>query len=99
MEFEIVAFVIKGSVPLTVPRSTGVDPNRSVALSRVFYLKRSGIHLTKTILKIWIIDCKYVIDVSICEVRLRCLLFLSSPEQRLYELMALVIGFGFFLFP
>ena len=43
-----------------------------IVRSRVFYLNLSGIHLSKIILLIWIIDWQYVIDVSICEVELRC---------------------------
>ena len=67
-EVEIVTFVIKGSALLTVPldRQEKIKVgSRGVALSRIFHLKLSGIHLTKKILKIWIIDWQYVIDVSI----------------------------------
>ena len=38
--------------------------SRCVALLRLYYLKLNGIHLTKIIMKIWIIDWQYVIDVS-----------------------------------
>ena len=56
---KIGTFVIKESVQLTVPldRQEKIQVgNRGVALSRVFYLKLSGLHLTKIIRKIWIID-------------------------------------------
>ena len=59
MEVEIVTFVVKGNVQLTVPpdwQKYVQVGNRCVALSRVFYLKLSGIHLTKIFLKISIID-------------------------------------------
>ena len=46
--------------------------SRSVALRRVFDLKLRGIHLTKIILKVWVINGQNVVDVSICEVELRC---------------------------
>ena len=75
MEVEIVTFVIKGSAQLTVPPDRQEEiqvGSRGVALNRVFYLKLSGRHLAKIILKIWIIDWHYVIDVSMCEVELRC---------------------------
>ena len=75
MEVEIVAFVIKRSAQLTVPpdRQELIQVgSRGVALILVFYIKLSGIHLTKIIMKIWIIDRQYVINVSICEVELRC---------------------------
>ena len=75
MEVEIVAFVIKRSAQLTVPpdRQELIQVgSRGVALILVFYIKLSGIHLAKIIMKIWIIDQEYVINVSICEVELRC---------------------------
>ena len=59
MEGEIVTFVRKGSAQLTVPpeRQEKIQVgSRGIALSCVFYLKLSGIHLTKIILKIWTID-------------------------------------------
>ena len=59
MEVEIVTFVIKGSVKLTVPpdRQEQIQVgSRGVALSSVFYIELSGIRLTKIILKILIID-------------------------------------------
>ena len=74
MEVEIVTFVVKGSVPLAVPpdRQELIQKgSRSVALRRVFDLKLNGIHPTRIILKIWVIDLQYVIDVSVCEVELR----------------------------
>ena len=57
MEFEIVMFVVKGSALLTLPidRSRS-KPEADVLLSVVTFLKLSGIHLTKIILKIWIIN-------------------------------------------
>ena len=88
MEVEIVTFVVEGSLQLTVTldRQELIQVgSRGVALCRVFELKLSGIHLTQIILKIWVIDWQYVIDVSVCEVELRCYFFLSSWEQRLYE--------------
>ena len=75
MEVEIVTFVVKGSSQLTVTldRQELIQVgSRGVALCRVFDLKLSGIHLTQIILKIWVIDLQYVIDVSVCEVELRC---------------------------
>ena len=59
MEVEIVTFVVNGSAQLTVPpdRQEKIEVgSRDITLSRVFHLKLSGIHLTKIILKIWIID-------------------------------------------
>ena len=44
-------------------RSTGVNPevgSRGVALRRVFNLKLSRIHMTKIIIKIWVIEWEYV---------------------------------------
>ena len=75
MEVEIVMFVLKGREQLTVPsdRQEYIKVgSRGVALRRVIYLKLSGIYLTKVILKIWIIDRQYVIDVSMIEVELIC---------------------------
>ena len=45
-----------------------------------------GIHLTDIILKVWVINGQYVIDVSICEVELRCLPFPIGRDQGLYGL-------------
>ena len=59
MDVEIVTFVVKGRAQQTVPsdrRKAIQVGSRNVALSRVFYLKLSGIHLTKIIFKILIID-------------------------------------------
>ena len=75
MEIEIVAFVVKGSAKLTVPTDCQEQiqvRSRSVALRRVFDLKLRGIHLTEIILKVWVINRQNVVDVSICEVELRC---------------------------
>ena len=75
MEIEIVAFVVKGSAKLTVPTDWQEQiqvGSRSVALRRVFDLKLRGIHLTEIILKVWVINGQNVVDVSICEVELRC---------------------------
>ena len=46
--------------------------SRSIALRRVFDLKLRGVHLTEIILKVWVINGKKVVDVSINEVELRC---------------------------
>ena len=35
--------------------------------------------------KVWVVNEQYVIDLSICEIELRCLPFLTDREQRLYE--------------
>ena len=59
MKVEIVTFVVKGSAQLIVPpdRQEKIKVgSRGVALSRVFDLKVSGIHLTKIIIKIWVYD-------------------------------------------
>ena len=75
MEIEIVTFVVKGSAKLTVPTDWQEQiqvGKRSVALRRVFNLKLKGIHLTEIILKVWVINGQNVVDVSICEVELRC---------------------------
>ena len=77
MEVEIDTFVVKGSAQLTVTldRQEYIQVgSRGVALRRVFDLKLSVIHLAQIILKIWVIDGQYVIDVSVCEVE-------SSPIQ------------------
>ena len=65
-------------------RSTGVDPSRkqSCCYQSRFYLKLSGIHLTKMVFKILFIDWQHVIDISIYKLELRCLLFLSSREKK-----------------
>ena len=68
-------FVIKGSSKLTVPpnrKDLIKVGSRSVVLRRVFDLKVSEIHLTQVILKVWIINGHYIIDVSIGEGELRC---------------------------
>ena len=84
MEIKI-TLVVKGSVKLTVTtdwqeliqvRST------SVALRRVFDLELRGIHLIEIILKVWVINEQYVIDVFICEVELRCCMNSDSYEYR-----------------
>ena len=75
MEVEIVTFVVKeiSQLTVTLDRQELIQVgSRGVALRRVFDLKLSGIHLTQMILKIWVIDWQYVIDVSVCEVELRC---------------------------
>ena len=59
IEVAIVTFVVKGSVQLTVPPDIQENiqvGSRCVAFNRVVYLKLSGIHLTKIIIKISIID-------------------------------------------
>ena len=61
MKIEIVTFVAKGSAKLTVPTDWQEQiqaGSRSVALCRVFDLKLRGIHLTKIILKVWVINGK-----------------------------------------
>ena len=65
MEIEIATFVVKGSAKLTVPVG-------SVPFRCVFDLKLRGIHLTEIILKVWVINGQNVVDLSICEVELRC---------------------------
>ena len=75
MEIEIVTFLVKGSVKLTVPTDWWEQiqvGSRSVALRRVFDLKQRGIHLTEIILKVWVINGQNVVNVSICEIELRC---------------------------
>ena len=68
MEIEIVTLVVKGSAKLTVP-TDGQEllqvASKSVALRRVFDLKLRDIYLTEIIFKVWVINWKYVIDVSI----------------------------------
>ena len=88
MEIEIVTFVVKGSTELTVPTDWQEQiqvGSRSVVLRRVFDLKFRGIHLTEVILKVLVINGQNVVDVSICEVELRCLPLLTGREQGLYE--------------
>ena len=70
MEIEIVTFVVKGSTKLTVP--TDWQEQIQVGSRSVFDLKLRGIHLTETILKVWVINGQNVVDVSICEVELGC---------------------------
>ena len=75
MEIEIVTFVVKGSTKLTVPTYWQEQiqvVSRSVALRRVFDLQLRGIDLTVIILKVWVMNVQSVVDVSICEVELRC---------------------------
>ena len=75
MEIEIVTFVVKGSTKLTVPTDWHEQiqvGSRNVALRRVLDLKLRGIHLNEIILKVWVINGQNVVDVSICEVELRC---------------------------
>ena len=72
MEIEIVTFVVKGSTKLTVPTNCQEQiqvGSRSIAL---FDLKLRGIHLTEIILKVRVINGQNVVEVSICEVELRC---------------------------
>ena len=70
-------------------RSTGVDPSRyqRCCSPSCLWSQAQRIHLNKIIIKIWVIDWQHVIDVSVCEVELRCLFFLSSWEQRLWILL------------
>ena len=75
MEIEIVTLVVKESAKLTVPTNWQEQiqvGSRSVALRRVFDLKLTEIHLIEIILEVWVINGQYVINVSICEVELRC---------------------------
>ena len=58
--------------------------SRSFALHRVFfYLKFDGTHLTLVILKVWIINGQYVVDVYVFEVKLICELLCCNREQRI----------------
>ena len=75
-EAEMVILVVKGSVQVTVPldqRELIQVGSRSVALSRIFHLKLSVIHLPQLFLKVLIINLQWFIDVFICDVELRCL--------------------------
>ena len=75
MEIEIVTFIDKGNAKLTVPTDWQEQiqvGSRCVALRCVFDLKLRGIHLTEIILKVWVINGQNVVNVSICEVELRC---------------------------
>ena len=50
MEFKIIKFVVKGTAQVIVPpewQEYVQVGNRGVAVSRVFYVKLSAIHLTK----------------------------------------------------
>ena len=88
MKIEIVTFVVKGSAKLTVPTDWQEQiqvGSRSVSLRCVFDLMLRGIHLTKIILKVLVINGQNVVDVSMCEVEMRCLPLLSDREQGLYE--------------
>ena len=74
MEIEIVTFIVKESMKLTVPTDWQEQiqvGSRSFALRRVFDLKLRGIHMTEIILKVWVINEQNVVDVSICEIELR----------------------------
>ena len=89
MEDEIVTLVVKGSAKLTVPTNWQEQiqvGSRSIVLCCVFDLKHMEIHLTKIILKVWVINEQYVIDVSICLVEPRCLPFPNGREQWPYEI-------------
>ena len=73
MEVEIVTFVVKRSAQPTVPPDLQEymyiqEGSRSEALLHVFDFKLSRIHLTKIILKIWVIDGQYFIDICVCDV-------------------------------
>ena len=75
MKVDIVTLVVKRSAMSTVPpdRYEQIQAGiRSVALCCVFDLKLSGIHMTEIFLKDRIIYRQYFIDMSICEVELRC---------------------------
>ena len=75
MEIEIVTLVVKGNAQPTVPLDLYDQiqvGRRSFALRNFFDLKLSGIHLTEIILKVRVINGQYLIDISICEVELRC---------------------------
>ena len=75
MEIEMVTLVVKGSAKLAVPTNWQEQiqvGSRSVAHRRVFDLKLRGIHLTEIILNVWVINGQYVVNVSLCEVELRC---------------------------
>ena len=75
MEIEIVRFVVKVRAKLTVHTDWQEQiqvGSKRVALRRVFDLKLRGIQLTDIISKVWVINGQNVVDVSICEVELRC---------------------------
>ena len=74
MGIKIVTLVVKGSVKLTVPTDWQEhiqEGSRSVALCCVCDLKLRGVRLTEIILKVWVINGQYVLDISICEVELK----------------------------
>ena len=75
MEVVIVMVVVNGSAQLTVTldRQELIQiGSRGVALRRVFDLKLNGKYIDPDNFKVWVIDWQYVIDVSVCEVELRC---------------------------
>ena len=53
-------------------------------LQCIFDLKFNRIHLTQVMLKVWIINRLYVINVPVCEVERRCLRFRSRREYKVY---------------
>ena len=74
-EVQIITFVLKGSASLLIDSRSKLRSRTQIYCSLfVFDLNLSGIHLTQMILRVWIIDWHYIIyiDVSICEVELRC---------------------------
>ena len=67
MEIEIVTFVVKGCMKLTIPTDWQEQiqvGSRSVAVRHVFDLKLRGILLIEIILKVWVINGQNVVDVS-----------------------------------
>ena len=86
MEIKIVTLFVKGSVKLIVPTDWQEQiqvGSRSVALRRVF---AHGDTSDRDHSQSQILNGQYVIDVSICEVELRCQPFPAGREQGLYEL-------------
>ena len=75
MEIEIATFVVKESTKLTVPTDWQEQiqvGSRSVALRRVFDLKFRGIPSDRDNSQSLDFNGQNVVDVSICEIELRC---------------------------
>ena len=89
MEIGIVTSVVKGSAKLIVLPNQHEQiqvRSRSVAVIHVVDPKLSGLHLTEMILKVRIINVQDAIDVSICEVELRCQTFSCCIISKIFFL-------------
>ena len=69
-------------------RSTEENPGKKQKWCSMscLWFKFNGIHLTKVILKLWVVYGQKIIDVPICEIEQRCQLFPAGWEQSLLHM-------------